>query len=294
MEMANSNSKFDGFFDNFFKNFSIEKINEEETAIKEAEIPREKEPEELEFSAENITFPDIVHEEKEVEEIAEQKEPVPQIQEQSEETETKDFKSMNDAEVKQDVDSVIPTKDSMTIPELEEMDLDVLESNQGFSITNDKVADWALEKIHAEYDEFTRIKELTNGRIADYKERLAKEEKRYKNATKYLKSCLEAYFLSVPIKKSAKTQESYKLLHGNLVMKKATTEYETDEQVLLAYLKKNDLTQFIRVKETVDWESLKKHIENDSSNVVLKETGECIAGISIKKKPTKFDIKFFD
>lgn len=331
MTSIGNNEKFDGFFSDFFKSFSVERENE--TSIKEAEIPpaendADAEPE-MEFSAENITFPEseiptedipvASQEEKEpempsetenkVEEmpeetVSEEQEPVPQLRQfpkqlgekLKKETsnkvkdEVKDFKSMSDIEIEE---AVKP----FTVDHLEEIDFDAPEStksHEGFSIVDDKCADWALKKIHEKQREYLRLKELGEAEIEDIKERLEKVKKKYESSTRYLKSLLQEYFMKVPDKKNTTTQETYKLLNGNLVMKKASTSYEHDENVLLEFLKANELNQFIKLEETVKWGQLKKSIENDGTNVFFKDTGDCVEGVTVKETPAKFDVKFED
>ena len=100
--------------------------------------------------------------------------------------------------------------------------------------------------------------------------------------------------MRVPERKSTTTQETYALLNGKLVMKKASTSYDHDDKVVLDFLKENGLNQFIKREETVKWGQLKKHIEDDGNYVVLKDTGERVDGVSIKEMPAKFDVKFED
>ena len=205
-----------------------------------------------------------------------------------------DFKQMSSDEVEE---AVRPFTIDLLEKNFELLETDREENvtaEDRFAIMDDKVANWALKKIHREQREYLRLKELGEAEIEDIKERLRKVEKKFENSTKYLKSLLQEYFMKIPDKKNTTTQETYNLLNGKLVMKKASTNYDHDDKVVLDFLKENGLNQFIKLEETVKWGQLKKHIEDDGNDVVLKDTGERVDGVSIKETPAKFNVKFED
>ena len=96
------------------------------------------------------------------------------------------------------------------------------------------------------------------------------------------------YYLEVnPAAKKTKTQLSYELPGGKLVLKAQQPEYERDEEKLVAWLKKNDLGGMVKVKETANWAELKKTLKADGDCMVTTD-GEVVPGIKVIEREPKF------
>ena len=167
------------------------------------------------------------------------------------------------------------------------------ELDESFSITDDKLADWAIRKIKEEEAERDRLINIANDQIAELNIRINQLETQCENKTKFLKGHLAIYFGTVPHKKT-KTQESYKLLSGSLVMKKATTKINHNDDELLTYLQANDGEDYIKIKKSVDWAEFKKNLVIQDGQVIDKELGIVIDSniCSVEDVPASFDIKF--
>lgn len=165
------------------------------------------------------------------------------------------------------------------------------ELDESFSITDDKLADWALRKIKEEEAERDRLINIANDQIAELNLRINQLETQCENKTKFLKGHLAIYFGTVPHKET-KTQESYKLLSGSLVMKKAGTKIIHDDDALLAYLVASSQPEYIKVKKSVDWAEYKKNLGIEGRDVIDLDTGEIIKACSVEDVPASFDIKF--
>lgn len=156
-----------------------------------------------------------------------------------------------------------------------------------FVITDDKAADWAIEKIAEHEADRDRLINLANSKIEELQMQIEKVNARCETETSYLKSCLSEYFLGLP-KKSTKTQTSYKLLAGTLVFKKPSQKIAHDDKVLIEALKG---TEYIKVKESVDWAGFKKNLTIADNKVVDAATGEVVEGCSVEEVPGEFIVK---
>lgn len=164
--------------------------------------------------------------------------------------------------------------------------------DEKFKVADDKTADWALRQIKADNDEFERLDKLAADQIAELNEKRKELKEKYGKKTSYLRSLLCEYFMSVP-HKSTKTQETYKLLSGSLVMKKASQKIIHDDEKLLAYLDQfEDSENYIKVERSIKWSEFKKELEIMDGKVVDKETGEIVDGCAVEEIPVSFDIKF--
>lgn len=162
---------------------------------------------------------------------------------------------------------------------------------EGFVIDDDAKADWAVQKIKAELDEYDRLADLAENQIAAIKAKAENAKKKCEQAVSYFSSLLAQYFDTVEHKK-AKTQESYTLLSGRLVKKYGGVEYKRDNDELLKYLKEN-APDMIAVKESAKWADFKKRTQlTADGNVIDTETGEVLGCIQVVRKPDTFEVKF--
>ena len=150
---------------------------------------------------------------------------------------------------------------------------------EGFVIDTDAKAQWALDKIHeARKDRDMWVKWYTD-KIAEIKAQTDFD-------TMNLERMLAEYFATVPHKKS-KTQETYPLKGGKLILKTQNPEYKRDDKTVIDWLKKNNMTEFVKVKEELDWAGLKDKTAALDGNIVT-EDGEIVPGIEVIEREPKF------
>lgn len=171
--------------------------------------------------------------------------------------------------------------------------IDEIEFNQPgctkFIIDNDEKAEWALAKIREERAEAQRIISVCENMIKRYEEKIQAVKEQLPKKTAYLESQLMQYFEKVP-KKKTKTMEKYDLPSGVLKKKYPRPEYKRDEDKLLQWLKERNMTDYIKVKESADWASLKKSIKT-VGNKVVDENGEIVEGITVVERPAEFIVE---
>lgn len=176
------------------------------------------------------------------------------------------------------------------IYELEEVMEQPEEERKGFSINNDVVADWAIRKIADERKELERLRDIAEQQIAEIDMKMRQEEKAFERRTSFLKECLRQYFSTVP-HKATKTQESYKLLSGSLVMKLGGLKMIKDDEKLVEYFRQNDQAEYIKTVETPKWAEFKKNLSIVDGNVIDTTTGAIVDVIKVESVPDVFDVK---
>ena len=167
---------------------------------------------------------------------------------------------------------------------------DIGSEDMRFVIDNDVKADWALRKIAEDKQEFDRIRELADGQIEKIEEQKAASERRYNYRTAYLRSLLCQYFAQVP-HRATKTQETYQLLSGKLVLKLSRPKPVYREDELLQYLKDNGLDDYVKTEEKAKWGEFKKLIDTSDNKAVMKDTGEIIDCIRFEQTPEEFKVE---
>jgi len=166
------------------------------------------------------------------------------------------------------------------------------ELDEGFSIKDDKLAEWALKKIAENNQEKERLISIAKAEIEELQAKIEELNTQYDNKNEFLKYHLLNYFNTVP-HKSTKTQESYKLLSGSLVMKKPTIKIKKpDDNLLLDILSLVDHEgKYIELVKKPKWAEFKKTLAING-NQVVDENGEILVNIETEDVPASFDIKF--
>lgn len=180
-------------------------------------------------------------------------------------------------------------KSQIDIMEME----DAADYGEGWKIDSPYVADWALQKVKLERAENQRLHDIADEQISAIKEKLLEADNRLERKTSFLLGKLREYFESLDDKelKETKTQRTYSLLNGSLVMKKPTATFEKNDEKLVEYLKKSGQSDFIKVEEKPAWGEFKKNIEIFGDCAVDKTTGEIVDCVNVVRQEERFDIK---
>lgn len=156
--------------------------------------------------------------------------------------------------------------------------------DDGFSINDDRGAEYALKRIRETQVEVDSFR-------AYYDEQIRKMQERADGIRCFYMAHLERYFNGVP-HKSTKTTETYELPSAKLVLKAQAPEFVRDEDKILEWLKESGETQYIKVKESPNWSELKKNVEVFDGQCYVKETGELVPGVDVVQREPKFDVSF--
>ena len=152
---------------------------------------------------------------------------------------------------------------------------------EGFIIDSDSKAEWALKVIREAREDCDRM-------VDWYKQKTKEVKEETEFRTMNLERQLMDYFATVPHKKT-KTQESYSLPGGKLVMKKQQPEFKRDDATVIDWLKQNG-GKFVKVKEELDWSGLKETVAAFEGHVIT-EDGEIVPGIEVVERENKFVVE---
>ena len=154
-----------------------------------------------------------------------------------------------------------------------------------FTVDNDMKAEWVLSKIrHIRADQKKENDELTR-QMQFYKDQMDAVDKQADEDVAWFESMLIPYFaerMENGFTKSTKTQTTYKLPTGKLILKKQAPDYQRTETELLPWLKQNR-PDLIKVTESANWAELKKTVKVVGDSVVT-EDGEVVPGVKVTEK----------
>lgn len=154
-------------------------------------------------------------------------------------------------------------------------------------------ADDMIGEIKALQGDRSRFEKIANKKIENIDNEWLTKAKQIDGEIQFMKDQLAAFFLTVN-KKDSKTQQSYSLLSGKLVMKKATKVIVHDDVLLMDWMETN-ASNYIKqsITNKIEWGRLKKNLSITNGKIINSDTGEIIEseGLFIEDVKEKFEIK---
>ena len=148
-------------------------------------------------------------------------------------------------------------------------------------VMDDLYAEYLLSRIRKANENYERMKDW-------YARMLEKIEKKRSQIVEWAESGLRAYFETVPRKRS-RTQQSYELPGGKLVLKRQEPEYDRQDEEIVRWLRDSGKQNLIRVKESPDWGTLKKELKvSPDGRSLVTEDGEIVPGIRVTQRDDRF------
>ena len=157
------------------------------------------------------------------------------------------------------------------------------EQYQGYHITDDHLAEWAIQKIKDAQGDTAKWQ-------AHFAAQLEKIKAANQSTINFMTGALGSYFATVPHKKTD-TQEKYVLPSATLIRKQQQPQYDRDNDALLTYLDRNNRNDLVRTKIEPAWDEIKKVFVVQGETMVDPETGEVVAGVKVVARPDVFDVK---
>ena len=150
------------------------------------------------------------------------------------------------------------------------------------AVFDDTSAEMLLDRIRWANQQYERME-------AWYKKQLEKAAAVRDRTVAWAERGLRDYLGMVPAKKT-KTQISYELPGGKLVLKDQGPKFDTNDAELVPWLKQNS-PDLVRVKEEANWAELKKTLTiGPDGKSMVTEDGEIVPGIKVEPREPKFSV----
>lgn len=170
------------------------------------------------------------------------------------------------------------------------------ELSEGAVIRNADEAGAALRRLKQEravHDQYceplrNRIEKLEQ-RVRELRGEIERADNALASKTEIYTGALRRWFENGAERRELKASWRVPLPDGTLVLTKPSETLSHDDDALLAFVKQNR-PEFVRVKESVDWAELKKHLHVEDGAVYFADTGEFADGVSVVDKPSEFKI----
>lgn len=159
-----------------------------------------------------------------------------------------------------------------------------------FKVKNDVDADNLISEIRDLQADRSRFEMIYKAKMEQVKADFERQTSIIDKEIEFNKSMLQAYFLTVPAK-ATKTQRTYKLLSGKLVMKNPTTKIAHDDKQILDWAKEN-ASEYIKQESKLDWSKMKENLIIKDDKILTRD-GEIleIDGLKLEQVNEQFEIK---
>jgi phage host-nuclease inhibitor protein Gam len=162
------------------------------------------------------------------------------------------------------------------------------EVRESFVIDTKEKAVWALRKLAKIRREMEENQSIAEKEIERIKAWLEDVNGSLQKDAEFFESLLQAYHRKV-LEENPKSK-TIKLPHGTLKARIQEPDYIRDEEMLLAWAKENR-PEAVKVKESVDWSSLKKTIVSTANGVAIDENGQVVEGVTVVERGIKFSVE---
>lgn len=170
--------------------------------------------------------------------------------------------------------------------------LNIQEEEKGvWKVTDDLKADWCLDKIRESKAEYNRFEMVAKAKIEQIEAALKSQKEKMDNEVGFFENKLREYFSSLDNVKTTKTQATYNLPSGKLLLKQREPEFVKDDAKLVEWLENNELNQLVKIKKSPDWATLKKDVSIVNNKVVSTYTGEIVEGITVIQRDPEFKVE---
>lgn len=167
--------------------------------------------------------------------------------------------------------------------EQEDLNEDQEEVLEEVAVLDDASAEYMLKRIREAEDQYERME-------AWYEHQKGKAKQLRDRTVAWAMRGLRSYFDMVPTK-NTKTQRSYELPGGKIVVKAQEPKYDQDDKELVPWLKQNKMTDMIRIKEESNWKELKNLLKlaPDGKSMVTAD-GEIVPGVKVTQRGEKMTV----
>jgi len=158
-----------------------------------------------------------------------------------------------------------------------------------FVVDTDEKANWALRKIKQAQQKQIEANALATEEQDKIEAWYQSEREKAQRDIDYFQGLL-AYYALEKREKDPKFK-SQKLPNGRIKFVKKQPKYNYDDKAVVEFLKNNNRTDLIRVKEEPSKSDIKKAFVVNEDNLIDPDTGEVVDGITVEYLEDEFKVE---
>jgi len=153
-------------------------------------------------------------------------------------------------------------------------------SNEGFSVDTIEKAEWCMRKLAKLAQDDADDEAMAEREIERIKKWLEERNKPRQQSREFFERHLTSFHQRLLLQDDR--MKTVKLPHGALKARKVADKFEYDEKTIVAWAKEQGRAEFIRVKEEVVKDAVKR---------TIKEDGESVPGVLIVPQGMSFTVE---
>lgn len=161
-----------------------------------------------------------------------------------------------------------------------------------FVVDTDEKANWALRKIKQAQQKQEEINALAVAEIDKIESWNKSEKEKVQRDIDYFQGLLAYY--AVKKREEDPKFKSQKLPNGRIKFVKKQPKLNYDNQAVIEYLKNNERTDLIRVKEEPSKSDIKKAFVINEDKLIDPDTGEVVEGVTVEHLEDEFKVEVTD
>ncbi len=153
-----------------------------------------------------------------------------------------------------------------------------LETKEAFKVTDLSSATWAMRKLSEIEKKAADIKAVAESEKNRIEEWEAKQLQKFTASQDYFKNIVSEFLIE---QKQEDPKFKISTPYGNVSTRKKPDSWEYDEETIVNFLKKNEMSDYIKVEESIDKTSFKKAVNVTSEGAVINEDGVLVEGVKV-------------
>lgn len=158
--------------------------------------------------------------------------------------------------------------------------------NDKFIVDSIEKANWCFRKLKEIDDKEKEIEQLADKELERIERWRERELEAYQGSKEHFQGMLELYYRTEKEK-----NDKFKLStpYGQVTSRKQQPKFIRDDEKLLGWIRKSK-PEMVKIKESPDWESLKKDIIVDGDKAITTD-GEVVEGVEVVVRDYTVNIK---
>ncbi|HHM3101379.1 TPA: host-nuclease inhibitor Gam family protein [Staphylococcus aureus] len=173
--------------------------------------------------------------------------------------------------------------------ELQAQELENIEQDERFEVTDLDSANWVFKKLDAITTKENEINELADKEIERIKSWQEKEVEKLQGRKDYLQSLVIEYFR---IEKEKDSKFKLNTPYGKVTSRKGSKVIQvSNEQEVINQLEQRGFDNYVKVTKKLSQSDIKKDFNVTENGTLIDANGEVLEGASIVEKPTSYTVK---
>ncbi|GGP17267.1 host-nuclease inhibitor Gam family protein [Oceanobacillus neutriphilus] len=160
---------------------------------------------------------------------------------------------------------------------------------ESFEVTDDSSANWALRKIKQAQQKQIEANALATEEQDKIEAWYQSEKEKAQRDIDYFQGLLARY--AIKKREEDPKFKSQKLPNGRINFVKKQPKYNYDDKAVVEFLKNNNRTDLIRVKEEPSKSDIKKAFVVNEDKLIDPDTGEVVDGVTIEHLEDEFKVE---